>query len=87
MIKDCEDGKIDMVITKSIIHFTWNMQDCRQYSWKLKNFRISFEKENINTLDATEELLFTITSSLAQEESRFTSENCRWASALSSSRG
>ncbi len=39
---------------------------------------IFFEKENINTLDAAGELLFTIMSSLAQEESRSISENCRW---------
>ncbi len=80
MIKDCEDGKIDMVITKSISRFARNTQDCLQYSRKLKNLGIGifFEKENINTLDATGELLFTIMSSLAQEESRSISENCRW---------
>ena len=70
MIKDCEDGKIDMVITKSISRFARNTQDCLQYSRKLKNLGIGifFEKENINTLDAAGELLFTIMSSLAQEE-------------------
>lgn len=80
MIKDCEDGKIDMVITKSISRFARNTQDCLQYSRKLKNLGIGiyFEKENINTLDAAGELLFTIMSSLAQEESRSISENCRW---------
>ena len=80
MIKDCEDGKIDMVVTKSISRFARNTQDCLQYSRKLKNLGIGifFEKENINTLDAAGELLFTIMSSLAQEESRSISENCRW---------
>ena len=79
MIKDCEDGKIDMVITKSISRFARNTQDCLQYSRKLKNLWIGifFEKENINTLDVAGELLFTIMSSLAQEESRSISENCR----------
>lgn len=79
MIKDCEDGKIDMVVTKSISRFARNTQDCLQYSRKLKNLGIGifFEKENINTLDAAGELLFTIMSSLAQEESRSISENCR----------
>ena len=50
------------------------------YSRKLKNLGISiiFEKENINTLDSTGELLFTILSSLAQDESRNISENCKW---------
>ena len=65
MIKDCEDGKIDMVITKSISRVARNTQDCLQYSRKLKNLGIGifFEKENINTLDAAGELLFTIMSS------------------------
>ena len=65
MIKDCEDGKIDMVVTKSISRFARNTQDCLQYSRKLKNLGIGifFEKENINTLDAAGELLFTIMSS------------------------
>lgn len=81
MIADCEAGKIDLVITKSISRFARNTQDCLSYSRKLKELRIPiiFEKENINTMDATGELLFTILSSLAQEESRNISENCKWA--------
>ena len=81
MIKDCEAGKIDLVITKSISRFARNTQDCLFYSRKLKELRIPiiFEKENINTMDASGELLFTILSSLAQEESRNISENCKWA--------
>jgi len=80
MIADCEAGKIDLVITKSISRFARNTQDCLEYSRRLKNLGIGifFEKENINTLDATGELLFTILSSLAQDESRSISENCKW---------
>ena len=80
MIADCEKGKIDLVITKSISRFARNTQDCLMYSRKLKNLGIGiiFEKENINTLDSTGELLFTILSSLAQDESRNISENCKW---------
>lgn len=80
MIADCEAGKIDLVITKSISRFARNTQDCLQYSRQLKNLGIGivFEKENINTLDSTGELLFTILSSLAQDESRNISENCKW---------
>ena len=80
MIADCEGGKIDLVITKSISRFARNTQDCLAYSRKLKNLGIGiiFEKENINTLDSTGELLFTILSSLAQDESRNISENCKW---------
>ena len=81
MIADCEAGKIDLVITKSISRFARNTQDCLSYSRKLKGLGIGiiFEKENISTLDASGELLFTILSSLAQEESRNISENCKWA--------
>lgn len=80
MIKDCEDGKIDMVITKSISRFARNTQDCLHYSRKLKNLGIGvfFEKENVSTTDAGGELLFTILSSLAQEEARNISENTTW---------
>ncbi len=80
LIADCDAGKIDLVITKSISRFARNTQDCLQYSRHLKNLGIGiiFEKENINTLDAAGELLFTILSSLAQEESRNISENSKW---------
>ncbi len=81
MIADCEAGKIDLIITKSISRFARNTQDCLSYSRKLKGLGIGiiFEKENINTMDASGELLFTILSSLAQEESRNISENSKWA--------
>ena len=80
LIEDCEAGKIDMVITKSISRFARNTQDCLHYSRMLKNLGIGifFEKENISTMDSGGELLFTILSSLAQEESRNISENCTW---------
>ena len=80
MIRDCELGKIDLIITKSISRFARNTQDCLNYSRRLKELGIGvmFEKEAINTLDGSGELLFTILSSLAQDESRSISENCQW---------
>ena len=80
MIEACEQGKVDMIITKSISRFARNTADCLQYSRKLKDMGIPivFEKENINTMEASGELLFTILSSLAQEESRNISENTTW---------
>lgn len=80
MISDCEAGAIDLIITKSISRFARNTQDCLNYSRKLKDLGIGviFEKEGINTMDSTGELLFTILSSLAQDESRSISENCQW---------
>ena len=53
MIADCEAGRIDMIITKSISRFSRNTVDCLRYTRKLKemNIAVFFEKENINTLD------------------------------------
>lgn len=80
MIAACEAGKVDLVITKSISRFARNTRDCLHYARHLKNLGIPviFEKEGINTMEASGELLFTILSSLAQEESRNISENTRW---------
>ena len=80
MIEDCRDGKIDMIVTKSISRFARNTQDCLKYTRMLKDLNVTvyFEKENIRTSDNTGELLFTILSSLAQEESRNISENTKW---------
>lgn len=71
MIVDCRAGKIDMIITKSISRFARNTLDCLNYVRELKDLGIGiiFEKENINTLDAKSEVLLTILSSLAQDES------------------
>ncbi len=80
MIKDALDGKIDIILTKSISRFARNTVDALTIIRRLKekNVAVIFEKEGINTLDATGELLITILSSLAQEESRNISENVRW---------
>lgn len=80
MIEDCKAGKIDMIITKSISRFARNTLDCLNYVRMLKEQGIGviFEKENINTLDSKGEVLLSILSSLAQDESRSISENCTW---------
>ena len=78
MINDALDGKIDLIITKSVSRFARNTVDTLTTGRKLKekNIEVWFEKENIQTLDSKGELLITIMSSLAQEESRSISENC-----------
>ena len=80
MIKDAMDGKIDMILTKSVSRFARNTVDSLLTIRKLKekNIAVVFEKEGVNTLDGTGEILITILSSLAQEESRNISENTRW---------
>lgn len=80
MIKDCMAGKIDMVLAKSISRFARNTVDCIKYIRQLKekNIAVFFEKENINTLDCTGELVLTILSSVAQQESEAISTNTKW---------
>jgi site-specific DNA recombinase len=80
MMRACREGKVDRVITKSISRFARNTADCLHYSRELKDLGIPiyFQKENIDTMAASGELLFTILSSLAQEESRNISENTTW---------
>jgi DNA invertase Pin-like site-specific DNA recombinase len=80
MIEDCKSGKIDIIITKSISRFARNTLDALNYVRMLKDLGIGiiFEKEAINTLDSKGEVLLTILSSLAQDESRSISENCTW---------
>lgn len=79
MIEDCMVGKIDMVITKSISQFARNTIDCLKYVRQLKekNIAILFEKENINTLEASGELFLTIMASLSQQESPSLSQNIK----------
>lgn len=80
MIADAMKGKFDLIVTKSVSRFARNTVDSlttvRQL--KEKGIEIYFEKENIWTLDSKGELLITIMSSLAQEESRSISENVTW---------
>ena len=80
MIDDCKAGKIDMIITKSISRFARNTLDCLNFVRQLKDLEIgvTFEKENIFTLDSKGEVLLSILSSLAQDESRSISENSTW---------
>lgn len=80
MVEDALAGKIDLIVTKSVSRFARNTVDSLTTVRKLKDkgIEIYFEKENIWTLDAKGELLITIMSSLAQEESRSISENVTW---------
>ncbi|HEM5237372.1 TPA: recombinase family protein [Streptococcus suis] len=80
MVEDALNGKIDLIITKSVSRFARNTVDSLTTVRQLKEVgvEIYFEKENIWTLDSKGELLITIMSSLAQEESRSISENVTW---------
>lgn len=80
MIEDALSGKIDLIVTKSVSRFARNTVDSLTTIRDLKEHGVEcyFEKENIWTFDGKGELLITIMSSLAQEESRSISENCTW---------
>lgn len=80
MIADALAGKIDLILTKSVSCFARNTVDTLTHVRQLKDkgVEVYFEKENIWTLDFKGELLITIMSSLAQEESRSISENVTW---------
>ena len=79
MIDDAMAGKIDMIVSKSISRFARNTLDCLRYIriLKDKNIPVFFEKENLNTMNATSEVLLTIMASLAQQESQSLSQNVK----------
>ncbi|BAE85217.1 recombinase family protein [Desulfitobacterium hafniense] len=80
MMKDCEAGRIDMIITKSVTRFARNTVDSIQAIRRLKELGIAvfFEKENINSLSEKSEQMLTILSSLAQGEAEGVSTNNKW---------
>ena len=80
MIQDALAGRIDLIITKSVSRFARNTVDTLTAIRKLKEYGVEvyFEEQNIYTLDGKGEVLLTIMSSIAQEESRNISENVTW---------
>ena len=78
MIADCEEGKIDLIVTKSVSRFARNLLDCISYVRKLKDLKppvgIFFETENIYTLNSSNELSLSFLATFAQEESHNKSE-------------
>ena len=79
LIAACENGDVNLVITKSISRFARNTLEALNYIRKLKalNIPIIFEKESVNTLEASGELMVTILASIAQQESASISQNVR----------
>ena len=80
MLAECEAGHIDIILTKSLSRFARNTVDTLQTVRRLRSLgvEVRFEKEGINTLDESGELMITLFASFAQEESRSISENCKW---------
>ena len=80
MLADCEEGKIDIILTKSISRFARNTVDLLETVRHLKDLGIEvrFEKEHTHSLSEDGELMLTLLASFAQEESRSISENVKW---------
>ena len=80
MLADCEAGKIDIILTKSISRFARNTVDLLETVRHLKDLgvEVQFEKERIRSMDGDGELMLTILASFAQEESRSISDNVKW---------
>lgn len=80
LMAECEAGRIDIILTKSISRFARNTLDVLKTVRRLKELGIEvrFEKENISSLDEKGELMLTLLASFAQEESRSISENVKW---------
>ncbi|MDF2987057.1 MAG: site-specific recombinase, invertase Pin [Eubacterium sp.] len=89
MIKDAENKRFDLVITKEISRFARNTLDSIFYTRKLKelNVGVYFMNDNINTLDPDSELRLTIMAGIAQDESRKTSERVKWGQKRSMEKG
>ena len=80
MMSDCESGKIDYILTKSISRFARNTVECLSYVRHLQGIGVQlyFEKEGIDTGTSVSEMLLTVLAAFAQEESRSISENLKW---------
>ena len=80
MICQCRQKKIDLILTKSVSRFARNTVDSLKYVRILKELGIAvfFEEQNINTLDADNEMLLTIHSAVSQAESETMSSRVKW---------
>ena len=81
LLADCEKGKIDIVLTKSISRMARNVVDLLETVRHLKELGIEvrFEKEQINSLSTDGELMLTILAGFAEDESKSISDNIKWA--------
>jgi len=83
MMQDAEDGKIDLILTKSISRFARNTIDTLSWIQRLRNLpnpvQVRFEKEGFESFDFGSEMILTIMSAFAQAESRSISDNVKWS--------
>ena len=89
MMKWCKQGKIDLILTKSVSRFARNTVDCLNYVRMLKaqGIAVYFEKENINSMDESTELMLTMMGAVAQAESESISGNIQAGKRYAMQRG
>lgn len=89
MIRDCMDGQIDIILTKSVSRFSRNTVDTIQYvrMLKEKGIAVIFEKEGINTMTEQGEMFITLMSTLAQNEVESLSQNVKMGIRMKQKRG
>lgn len=80
MMEAARNGKIDIILCKSISRFSRNVVDTQRYVHELKSLQVEvlFEKEGISSFDGTADMIFSIMASVAEMESRSISENVKW---------
>lgn len=80
LLRDCHDGKIDKVLTKSISRFARNTTDCLEMVRELTGLGVTlyFEKENLDTGTMGSDLILTLLAAFAAQESESISQNIRW---------
>lgn len=80
LLSDCRDGKVNMILTKSISRFARNTVTLLETVRELKAIEVDifFEEQNIHSMSSDGELMLTILASYAQEESLSASENQKW---------
>lgn len=80
MLRKCKQGKIDLILTKSVRRFARNTLDAITITRELRNIGVAvyFEKENVNMMEMDSEFVLTILSSLAQAENESISRNVAW---------
>lgn len=80
MIRDAEAGRLDLILTKEVSRFARNTVDALAYTRRLQRLGVGvvFAGDNIDTRDSDGELRLTLMASMAQEESRKTSQRVKW---------
>ena len=81
LLNDCRDGRLDLVLVKSVSRFARNVVDCLSYLRELRKYNVDvyFENEKIHSMDMASEFLLSIHAMHAQEQSISISNNQRWA--------